>query len=174
MDHSTIIEKFTFTDSNGTVACCDIEVSCVPELGTLVIATERADNPGMSVTNGATTIALAVARHFMLRLEDLHYIDRWIPGSYRNETPEQFRLARGLGQGLEEFCSFVIWSDASTDKWRLRDPRFRYIPPDKMKVFREEIDRSGTAPEPYQEGRELKKLLERMGISIAGEEGPCD
>ncbi|HYE17368.1 MAG TPA: hypothetical protein VEA69_02930 [Tepidisphaeraceae bacterium] len=71
------IRRLEFEGFHGRPATCDLEVVGLPDGRTLVIATERDDNPGVSVTNFAEGQATIVVNRFGLDPERLVWIEHY-------------------------------------------------------------------------------------------------
>src|SRR4051812_45083933 len=65
-------------------ATCQLQV-LKGERHTLVIATERNDNPGMSITNGAEELATQVVTDFSLDPLRTRFIEHYTPYSYEQK-----------------------------------------------------------------------------------------
>ena len=74
-----IMERFTFPNVHGRKGECRIEATKLPDGRIVVIATELADNPGMSITNAAEYVAtdvceaLGIAPHQLIWIEFYGY-----------------------------------------------------------------------------------------------------
>lgn len=64
--------KFNYQGSNRVESYCDIEI-----IGNLVIATELADNPGMSITNAAEEVATSVCLRNEIPMDKLIWIEKY-------------------------------------------------------------------------------------------------
>ncbi|NLH95904.1 MAG: hypothetical protein GX477_00970 [Clostridiaceae bacterium] len=73
---------FHYTDFNGNLAICDIEI-----YGNVVIATELDNNTGASITNVAELVAMQVCRAFNINPRHLVWIEHYPPSSI---SPEHF------------------------------------------------------------------------------------
>jgi hypothetical protein len=106
------IEKFCFRGLNGCAAHCDLEILRLADGRTLVIATERKDNPGASVTNVAEHLASYVCDRFGIDPDRLVWIEHYAyPGTvnpkrdreydrvtFRRRTPELIRWSESILQ----------------------------------------------------------------------------
>ena len=67
--------RFAYRGFHGRRAFCDLEVIPLSDGRTLVIATERADNPGTSVTNVAEHLASFVCDRFEIKPDTLVWVE---------------------------------------------------------------------------------------------------
>lgn len=74
-------EIFQFSDSNGTVGKCELELH-VTEDHDICIVTEVADNAGMSVTNAVEFLAAQVCKRHSLDITRVVWIEHYGPDSY--------------------------------------------------------------------------------------------
>ena len=79
--HVTIVEGFEYEVPHGLTGRCDLEIR---KLGgkAVVVASERLDNRGLSVTNAAELIATTVCKDFHVHPEDVIWYERY-PGDPR-------------------------------------------------------------------------------------------
>lgn len=69
------ISRFEFRGFHGKLAICRLEILQLQDGRTVVIATEREDSPGTSVTNVAEYLASHVCDCFSIEPEKLVWID---------------------------------------------------------------------------------------------------
>jgi hypothetical protein len=74
-------KQFAWTDRNGNKAHCRLDILRGANDHPIVILTELADNPGLSVTNAAAFLTGAVRSQFKLP-ESAIYIEHYGPMSY--------------------------------------------------------------------------------------------
>lgn len=86
---STALERFEFRDFNGRTACCRLEILPLTDGRTAIIATEVADNTGMSITNAAELAAAAACWQFDVDPNRLVWIEHYDDGSYRGGGREE-------------------------------------------------------------------------------------
>jgi hypothetical protein len=85
----TIVERFAFRGFHGRRAVCDLEIVPLRDGRTLVIATERANNPGTSITNVAEHLASHVCDRFGIEPDKLVWVEHYgypRSGSQRERT----------------------------------------------------------------------------------------
>ena len=106
-------ELFWYAGYHGSHSYCDIDIS-VFDAYTLVVATERDDNPGASITNRAEVLATEVCRARSISPQRLMWIERYPErGSGDNRRPATW-----------DYVTFGF-------DWRtgeFREPRWRSIP----------------------------------------------
>ena len=71
------IERFEFRGFHGCKCVCDLELFPISDGRTVVIATERDDNPGTSITNVAEHLASYVCDSFGIDPEHLVWIEHY-------------------------------------------------------------------------------------------------
>lgn len=66
--------------------------------GNVVIASELIDNPGMSITNAAASIAMQVAQYYEIPLQDLVWVEHYPSQANHEETFDlvHFKVGDGL------------------------------------------------------------------------------
>jgi len=74
---SAPIERFEYRGFLGCKCFCDLEIVRLIDRRTLVIATEREDNPGTSITNVAEHLASNVCVRFGIEPEKLIWIEHY-------------------------------------------------------------------------------------------------
>lgn len=79
-------DPFWFIGPNGVRGCCTLCVYQLRDSQILVIWSERSDNPGMSVTNAAETLAELVANELQLAPGLVVWVEHW-PASLRPTIP---------------------------------------------------------------------------------------
>jgi hypothetical protein len=105
--------RFEYLDHNHKTACCWIEAIPLTDGRVAVIATETADNPGMSITNATELVAAAVCKLLHIPSSDLVLIEHYDPHSYHHSKPaETFDLVTFDSTGLDGNAVFV------TPNWR--------------------------------------------------------
>ena len=77
MKRSTKVSKFMFRGLHGRSAWCGLEIIRLSDGRTVVIATERKDNPGASITNVAETLASYVCDCFAIDPGKLVWIEHY-------------------------------------------------------------------------------------------------
>ena len=80
--------RYEYTGYHGCDCVCDLEV-----YGNLVIATERGDNTGTSITNMAERLAIAICQQFDIAPGKLIWIERYTAESYEDRDTEDERLS---------------------------------------------------------------------------------
>ncbi|MEM6628856.1 MAG: hypothetical protein AAF694_04255 [Bacteroidota bacterium] len=81
-----IIEKYKFKGYFNRKAWCHL---IVDDDASVVVATERADNPGTSITNGVEALANQVCQEFSIDPQKLIWIERYTQNSYENLSPDE-------------------------------------------------------------------------------------
>lgn len=109
--------KYEYTGFGGCDCVCDLEV-----YGNLVIATERADNEGTSITNMAEQLATAVCQQFEIDPSKLIWIERYTANSYVD------------GYADDERCSLVQFNlnvdglfQSKHDRVEISNPRWIHL-----------------------------------------------
>ena len=87
-----IDEIFSYATPQKGGARCRVRIS-----GNTVIASELADNPGMSITNAAESVAAQFCQYHEIPLAQLIWIEHYPPELSHEETFDlvQFRLTNG-------------------------------------------------------------------------------
>jgi hypothetical protein len=84
------LEKYAFPGYGSAIGFCDLIVYTAEEIA---IATERADNPGASVTNQAAILATQIVRNFELDPVKFIFIEHYDARSYGDPNEkERFAL----------------------------------------------------------------------------------
>ena len=73
----TTVKKFRYRGYFGRPAWCRLEVLPLPDGRTAVVATERRDNPGTSITNVAEYLASRVCDRFSIDPDRLVWIEHY-------------------------------------------------------------------------------------------------
>lgn len=99
---------YNYLGENGFHSCCDLTVCRDEEKPLIVIASERPDNPGASITNAAAAIATQAFREFQGGREGLIFIEH-----YPEDGKEWFAKER-FAQVFFETTSHEF----STPRWK--------------------------------------------------------
>ncbi len=112
--------RFGYLDHNGKAACCWIEAIALKDRRVAVFATERADNPGMSITNAIELLAAAVCKLLHISPSDLVLIEHYDPRSYHDmERAETFDLITFESTGPDGNAAFASpsWRRMTVIDW---------------------------------------------------------
>lgn len=106
---------------------CDIRVSQLPDGRALIIATERDDNNGASVTNAAEIIATLVCAQFKIAPEQMVYIEHYPPSALHGPIPEWDLVTfKGRKNGANVTIGEPNWRPVTRDEMHeigISDPR---------------------------------------------------
>lgn len=78
------VDAFAYTDYNRKQCVCDLDIYN----GSLVVVTERADNPGMSITNAAEIVAteiVSAARDLGVDATKWLYVEHYPVSEYHDD-----------------------------------------------------------------------------------------
>jgi len=120
----TCIERLQYRDLNNCVAHCDIEAVPLEDRRTVVIATERADNPGMSIAGAVESMATAACRRCGIQPDKLILINHYpanTKGQCHPELFERVSFSKSLRQptpDCDEIFFFPDWHFISAHEWR--------------------------------------------------------
>jgi hypothetical protein len=130
------IERFEFRGFHGCRCVCDLEMIPIADGRTVVIATEREDNSGTSVTNVAEHLASYVCDRFRIDPEKLVWVEHYgypdpVNSKRRREfdlvtfhrrSPERIRWAdavlRSKPDGWPGYFEEPQWRPMKEDDWR--------------------------------------------------------
>lgn len=122
------IERFEYRGFHGCQCICDLEIIPVPDGRTVVIATEREDNPGTSVTNVAEHMASFVCDRFGIEPVQLVWVEHYgYPDPVNPKRLREYDLVTFQRRAPER----IRWSDAvlrsKPDGWPgyLEEPQWR-------------------------------------------------
>lgn len=125
---------FDFTGLHGMPARCGLEVIPISDGRTVVICTELANNPGVSVTNFAEELAMLVCEGWNIHPEQLVWIEHYpadpcpvCDGSGRREKGPSCRACDGRGTGREVAAYDLVTFTVSEvrNRWVLSEPQWR-------------------------------------------------
>jgi hypothetical protein len=103
------IEGFEYRGFHGCKCSCDLEIVERSDGRTLVITTEREDNPGTSITNVAEHLASYVCDCFGIEPEKLIWIEHYgYPDPLHPKRPRTYDLVTFERQPPEQ----ILWSPA--------------------------------------------------------------
>jgi hypothetical protein len=124
------IERFEFRGFHGCRCVCDLEVIPIADGRTVVIATEREDNPGTSITNVAEHLASYVCDRFAIDPEKLVWVEHYgYPDPVNPKRRREYDLVTFEGRKPE----LIRWSDAvlrsKPDGWpgHFDEPQWRPV-----------------------------------------------
>lgn len=130
------IERFNFTGAFGRRATCSLQKLDLLDGRVVVIATELADNPGISVTNWAEHLATQVCQRLDLDARKLVWIEHYPTdpcpvckgsGCRRDST---CRACSGRGTRRErasyDLVTFEVWRNADAS-FELTEPKWRPV-----------------------------------------------
>jgi hypothetical protein len=130
------IDQFRFRGFHGCQCVCDLEIIPIADGRTVVIATEREDNSGTSVTNVAEHLASFVCDSFGIDPEKLVWIEHYgYPSAlspqrpreydlvtFQRRAPEQIRWAPSVlrmhPDGWPGYFDEPAWRPMQEDDWR--------------------------------------------------------
>ncbi|MFT3784917.1 MAG: hypothetical protein QM770_01965 [Tepidisphaeraceae bacterium] len=115
-----VVERYRFTDPNGRDAACRIEIVPAVEDRVAVIATERFDNPRMSVTNAVETLATDVCRKYDLdprRLAWIEFYDYPVDGEPLRVRSYDLVTFQGMDASPPSL-SMPVWRPMQDADWR--------------------------------------------------------
>jgi len=121
------IARFEFRGFQGKLAICQLEILQLRDGRTAVIATEREDNPGTSVTNVAEHLASHVCDRFGIEPEKLFWIEHCGYPAHVSNRERTLDLVTFSRRNPER----IVWSEAvlryKPDGWPgyFADPAWR-------------------------------------------------
>ncbi len=121
---SQTIRPFRYAGLHGREAWCDLAVYELGDGRRVCIATERADNPGASITNTAELAATAAARELGIPPETLVWVEHYAGSeSYASDDP---RFHRHTYDRVEFTIERIPRADLPpTRRWRFAEPTWR-------------------------------------------------
>ena len=139
--------EYHYEGFRGCHSVCDLDVVRGKFL-TLVVCTERPDNPGTSVTNMAERLAMCVAEEQQISPDDMIWIER-----YPRRGLHEF--SDGIKIDTDESCDLV--SFVRNKSGGLHTPNWKRIEPADVIALRDRISRSNAATVPLM-GDALDRL----------------
>ncbi len=114
------IDRFDFRGFRGYVSCCGLHVEQLDDGRTLVICTERPDNPGTSVTNAAEIIASRVASQLALDPAKLIWIEHYPPSKLHGESEDFDLVTFGsiVHDGIHTVFDDPCWRPVNSEDWQ--------------------------------------------------------
>ena len=141
---------FRFRGLHGCRSHCDLEIISLDDRRTVIIATERSDNPGTSVTNIAEVLATLVCAMLEVEPDRLVWIEHYTPdscpvcgGSGRRADSLQCRGCHGQGKRRERdtYDLVTFAKKAASCGWVFSDPNWRPMSEEDWKTFGLELRR---------------------------------
>ncbi len=109
-----VLERFEFAGLRNCRSWCGLAVIWLHDARTVVVATEREDNPGTSVTNAAELLATAVVKTFCLDPDKLVWVEHYAPGRLHGRREDLDLVTFGTVH-VDRANRFVSFADPS---WR--------------------------------------------------------
>lgn len=130
------IRQFCYPGLHGREAWADLTLYDLADGGTLVVASERPDNPGASVTNAAEQLATWAAFRLEFEPEQLVWVEHYPAvgyGQIARRAGQQARRNEGTVHETYDLVTFELhrgaWRDAGVlwppVPWRLARPEWR-------------------------------------------------
>ena len=114
------VERFKYRDVWGREGHCDIEARKLAAGRVGIIATERKDNPGMSITNAAEYVATAVCKHLGIYPQKLVWIEYYgypPPAGLPKRTYDLVTFAQ-ITPLHKPFFHAPAWAPMKEEDWR--------------------------------------------------------
>jgi hypothetical protein len=110
-----VLERFKFTGLCGRRSWCGLALIPRSDGRIVVVASEREDNPGTSVTNACEELATMVVQTFGLDARKVIWIEHYPPGKIHGKHEDWDLVTFGETRWDQDFDRFVLF-DGPT--WR--------------------------------------------------------
>ena len=117
-----VVDRYRFRPPHRCDAWCGLEILKATEARTAVIATELADNPGMSITNACEYLASRVCAEFSIDPTELVWIEHYTypaPGGENRRLRSYDRVTFRVPVSRQEaLVAEPQWRPMSEQDWR--------------------------------------------------------
>jgi hypothetical protein len=116
-----ILDRFEYPGFRGCASWCGLALLPRPGGRTVVIATEREDNPGTSVTNLAEELATMVVKTFGLDARKLVWVEHYGPSKMHGPDEDWDMIDFGNVQFDRTSGRFIAFDDPAWRPMRCQD-----------------------------------------------------